>query len=190
MALRRPDPEAPAVVSGSSPGRVQRFPAFESRRLRLRPLNYAYVQDLLALDGHEAVTGLLLDARLASPEQASAAVMVARGVARDCPGLGVWATEDHQRRFLGITSLMPVQGENLVELGARYLPAAWGNFYALEAGRVLIAHGFKTLGLERIGAFVHPDNRAPMAVLRRLGFQQQGLGQHFGQPALRFELSA
>lgn len=52
--------------------------------------------------------------------------------------------------------------------------SAWGNGYATEAGRALIAVGFQQLGLRRIIATVHPDNQRSIHLLERLGMDGVG----------------
>jgi [ribosomal protein S5]-alanine N-acetyltransferase len=50
----------------------------------------------------------------------------------------------------------------------------WGNGYASEAASLLIAAGFRDLGLHRIHTGVFPDNPRSIRVLRRLGFRAEG----------------
>jgi [ribosomal protein S5]-alanine N-acetyltransferase len=50
----------------------------------------------------------------------------------------------------------------------------WGNGYASEAASLLIAAGFRELGLHRFHTGVFPDNPRSMRVLRRLGFRTEG----------------
>jgi len=50
----------------------------------------------------------------------------------------------------------------------------WGNGYASEAASLLLAAGFRELGLHRFHTGVFPDNPRSMRVLRRLGFRVEG----------------
>lgn len=50
----------------------------------------------------------------------------------------------------------------------------WGNGYASEAASLLIAAGFRELGLHRVHTGVLPDNPRSIRVLRRLGFRTEG----------------
>jgi ribosomal-protein-alanine N-acetyltransferase len=47
----------------------------------------------------------------------------------------------------------------------------WGNGYATEAGRALVAYAFGTLGLARIAYGVDGANTRSVGVMRRLGFR-------------------
>ncbi len=57
----------------------------------------------------------------------------------------------------------------------------WGKGYAFEAWGLLIEHAFQTLGLRKIVAGAMVEHAASIAVLKRLGFQVEGVlrGQYF-----------
>jgi len=72
--------------------------------------------------------------------------------------------------FLGWVLLIPDDGVGPeIEIGWRFLRSAWGQGYATEAARPLVTHGFDTVGLERIIAWIHPANRASLRVAEKLG---------------------
>lgn len=50
----------------------------------------------------------------------------------------------------------------------------WGKGYASEAASMLIASGFRDLGLHRLHTGAFPDNHRSIRVLRRLGFRIEG----------------
>ena len=41
--------------------------------------------------------------------------------------------------------------------------------------RLLLPYAFETLGMARVQALAHPENRASVKVLERLGFHREGL---------------
>jgi len=45
----------------------------------------------------------------------------------------------------------------------------------LETLRVVLAHGFEQMGLNRIEALVYVDNDRSIQLLQKLGFKQEGL---------------
>jgi RimJ/RimL family protein N-acetyltransferase len=57
------------------------------------------------------------------------------------------------------------------EYGCELAPAAWGQGYAREASRALLAFGIRELGLERVLAQTQPDNQAALHLARSLGFR-------------------
>lgn len=58
----------------------------------------------------------------------------------------------------------------VVDLGFRFLPSFWGIGLATESCLAVIAYARHQLSLERLVAWVHPDNVASTRVLTKLGF--------------------
>jgi ribosomal-protein-alanine N-acetyltransferase len=58
------------------------------------------------------------------------------------------------------------------EIGYLVAKAAWGQGYATEAARALVAYGFDTLGWPEVRAKVWADNPASSRVLEKLGFRE------------------
>ncbi|RII43457.1 N-acetyltransferase [Galactobacter valiniphilus] len=50
-----------------------------------------------------------------------------------------------------------------------------GRGLASEAVSVVLDHGFGEAGLHRVEALVHPENAPSLALLRRLGFREEGV---------------
>ena len=57
---------------------------------------------------------------------------------------------------------------------------AWGRGYATEAGAAALEYGFEEAGLERVVGIAKPENRASVAVLRRLGMRPLGAAPLLG----------
>jgi RimJ/RimL family protein N-acetyltransferase len=62
----------------------------------------------------------------------------------------------------------------LPEIGYILHPAYWGQGFATEACRAVIAHVFDTYDVEAITADVDPRNEASLRLLERLGFVETG----------------
>lgn len=71
--------------------------------------------------------------------------------------------------YVDLANLTPTSGEFGIAIGER---ALWGRGVGAEAGRLMLAHGFDTLGLETITAEVHAPNLRSHALMRRLGFRE------------------
>lgn len=89
-------------------------------------------------------------------------------------GFGLWAVEHRDDgRFLGFTGLTRPSFEAhftpAVEVGWRFVRAAWGAGYATEAARAALEFGFETLGLEEIVSFTVPANERSWRVMERIG---------------------
>jgi RimJ/RimL family protein N-acetyltransferase len=59
-------------------------------------------------------------------------------------------------------------------LGYDLDPSHWGNGYATEAANGMLRFGFGTLDLHRVWSYHVAENERSAAVLRRLGFTQEG----------------
>jgi RimJ/RimL family protein N-acetyltransferase len=68
-----------------------------------------------------------------------------------------------------------VQRAGVGEIGIIMRPEATGRGLASKALNLVIAHGFGSLGLHRIGADIDPDNTSSMSLFLRAGFQREGL---------------
>jgi RimJ/RimL family protein N-acetyltransferase len=73
---------------------------------------------------------------------------------------------------VGCAGLRPCKPEEKIyELGFHLRPAYWGQGFALEAGRAVVAWAFNTLDARALFAGHHPSNAASRRVLEKLGFQ-------------------
>ncbi|OLF11313.1 GNAT family N-acetyltransferase [Actinophytocola xanthii] len=71
---------------------------------------------------------------------------------------------------IGVTSTDHQRGE----LGFVFHRDVWSRGYATEATTALLRFGFEQLGLHRISATCHPDNRASARVLEKVGMELEG----------------
>jgi RimJ/RimL family protein N-acetyltransferase len=89
-------------------------------------------------------------------------------------GYGFWAAQTKQTgTFLGWFHFRPPPGRALddVELGYRLRHSAWGQGYATEGSRALIAKGFGELGVRRVFATTMVVNTASRRVMEKAGLQ-------------------
>lgn len=70
-----------------------------------------------------------------------------------------------------------------IEIGWQFDPEVWGNGYATEAAKALLAHGFQDLELTEILAFAVPENKASTAVMTRIGMSKVN-GGDFNHPSV------
>ncbi|SDR90593.1 ribosomal-protein-alanine N-acetyltransferase [Paenibacillaceae bacterium GAS479] len=64
-------------------------------------------------------------------------------------------------------------------LGYRLDKGLLGKGYMPEAVQAIVKHGFDNLGLHRIEANIIPRNAASLSVIRKLGFQEEGLAKRY-----------
>lgn len=82
----------------------------------------------------------------------------------------------------------PVGVYRWIDLGFRFARPFWGKGFATEAGAAWVSAAFERLGLDELGAFVHPENVVSLRVLEKLGFRAAGQRIVQGMPALCFTL--
>lgn len=181
--------ERDTVKSAESAPRDHPGEAFlQSRRLHLRGLRHADLFALQALGRDARVTAALIDAPVDTLAAAAALVDTANRIYAERPGLGLWRADDEQGRFIGFFSLMAELDPDVVEIGVRLVPRAWGRGYALEGGAALCTHAFDTLALPALYGLCDIDNRSVPPLLERLGFVADGEVEQAGRRALRFVL--
>ncbi len=64
--------------------------------------------------------------------------------------------------------------ERVAEIGYEIAPDYWGNGYATEAARAILAFGFDEMKLHRLTAWCIAENAASAHVLEKLGMQLEG----------------
>jgi RimJ/RimL family protein N-acetyltransferase len=157
-------------------------------RLALREFVPGDVDDLVTSDGDDRVMRYLgAGLRGRSREEVAAGLerMTAGYAAR--PGYGLLhASRRDDGRFVGASGLFPEPEGREIEIAYRLPFDCWGQGYATEMARAVLAHGFDTLGLERVVGLTWPENVASQHVLRKLGMRERGVETHYGRDMLVF----
>ena len=149
---------------------------FETPRLILRRFTEADAGLVLALNSDPAVLKYLHEPILESEEHA-------RQILRDIilpqypNNLGRWAMHlKDSNEFLGWCGLKYRPELELIDLGYRLLPKAWGKGYASEAAGHTLTFGFRQLNLPVISACAHIENIASIHILEKIGMEYTGEG--------------
>jgi RimJ/RimL family protein N-acetyltransferase len=88
-------------------------------------------------------------------------------------GVQYWALLERGGGFVGCCGLRPwvyTPAERNFELGFHIVKRCWGRGFATEAAGGALDYGWRELGLAKIYAGHHPDNRASRHILESLGF--------------------
>ncbi|MGG4453976.1 GNAT family N-acetyltransferase [Brevibacillus porteri] len=67
---------------------------------------------------------------------------------------------------VGVLDFLAPEKELYYLIGRDY----WGNGYAFEAASALTTYAFDVIGLDRLYAKAHPDNKASLRIIEKLGF--------------------
>jgi [ribosomal protein S5]-alanine N-acetyltransferase len=87
---------------------------------------------------------------------------------------------DAAERVLGVTGLSEFSGRDRRAVVGTWLGRAfWGSGANRAAKALITALAFRTLGLERLGAYADLDNPRSQAALDRIGFRREGVLRHW-----------
>jgi RimJ/RimL family protein N-acetyltransferase len=103
-------------------------------------------------------------------------------------GFGLWAVEVRGTgQFIGFVGLAIPTFEAPflpgVEIGWRLAKDAWGNGYATEGARAVLAHAFGPVGLAEVLSFTATTNKPSQRVMERIGMTHDEAGD-FDHPRL------
>ncbi len=161
-------------------------PETEAARLRLYPPRPEDLEARLAMDRDPEVMRFIRPI----PEDAEAQRAEIRNQILQPPRGAYWHVEERAAPgFIGWCGLFPLEDSGLIELGCRFVRAAWGRGFATEAATAILDHGFRTLRLDLIVAVSDPANAASHRVLSKIGLRAAGTARHYGRELPFFELS-
>ncbi|MYL48202.1 GNAT family N-acetyltransferase [Halobacillus litoralis] len=85
----------------------------------------------------------------------------------------IWKETDAFIGTVGLNNWSPYSRK--AEVGYELDPAFWRKGITSEAVSAVVDYAFRGLGLYRLGAVTFPQNEASSGLLRRLGFQEEGV---------------
>jgi RimJ/RimL family protein N-acetyltransferase len=163
-------------------------PELVTARLRLRPRTRDDLEANLAMDLDPEVHRYIFVHGPPDPEAHRAELL--RRITTPPAQSSLWVVEWRQQPgFLGWCGVFPLEDSGLIELGYRYVRAAWGQGVATAAGRAVLDHGFRDLQLDPIIAVAHPGNRASRRMLEKLGLRSQGMARYYDQEVAFYQLT-
>lgn len=147
----------------------------ETERLRLRRLHAADAAFLLELLNQPGWLQFIGDRHVRSPEQAGDYLAQRIDAQFERFGYGMWGIELRvDARLIGLVGLVKRDTLPEPDLGFALLDAYAGQGLAFEAAGAVLPLA-QSRGLRRLLAIVDPDNGRSIGLLRRLGFQLEGL---------------
>lgn len=148
---------------------MRSIPTLETGRLVLRPYREDDFEAYASMAADPLVARYLGDGKTLDRMDAWRAFAASFGhwVLR---GYGMWALAKRgDDRMIGRVGFINPEGWPGFELGWTLERAAWGNGYATEAARHLLAYAFDVMGREKVISVIHPDNAASIRVAERIG---------------------
>jgi RimJ/RimL family protein N-acetyltransferase len=153
----------------------------ETRRLLLRPISMADLDEFAALHADPEVTRFIFSFDRPESEERL------RKDEREWRerGHGLLAMLDRESgRFLGRTGLKHWTEFDETEVGWVLRRDAWGHGYATEAARACLEWGFSELEVPYLTAMISPGNDRSIRVAERLGMTPLRDDVVFGQPVV------
>ena len=155
----------------------------ETPRLVLRHFEARDVDDLYAMDSDDRVMRYLgagLKGRSREECEQGIERMVRQAAKR--PGYGLLhASLRDSGAFVGGCGLFPVPEGEDIEIAYRLPYVRWGQGFATEMARAVLAHGFDNLGLARIVGLTWPENVPSQRVLEKIGMRREADAEHYGR---------
>lgn len=169
----------------------QTVSTLETKRLLLRPMTAADLDDLLGIFGDAAVMAAF---RAAELDREQVRGWLERNLDHQrTHGYGLFAVcLKVDRRLIGDCGLelMQVAGEQVAELGYDFRSDHWNQGYATEAACAVRDFAFDTLGHPRLVSLIQPGNPASERVAQKTGLTKTGRIEREGREYLVYEISA
>jgi [ribosomal protein S5]-alanine N-acetyltransferase len=106
-------------------------------------------------------------------------------------GFSRWVVLDrHSGRPIGDSGLLALQEYGWIDLGFRLAKRYWGQGLATEAAFAWVQAAFDDFHIDRLTAFVHPENVASIRVLEKLRFHAERRDTIMGMNSILFSLGA
>jgi RimJ/RimL family protein N-acetyltransferase len=96
----------------------------------------------------------------------------------------------HSGRPIGDSGLLALQEYGWIDLGFRLAKPYWGQGLATEAAFAWVQAAFDDFHIDRLTAFVHPENVASIRVLEKLRFHAERRDTIMGMNSILFSLDA
>ena len=164
------------------------IPTIKTKRLILRPFNEADVDPLHRILNEKDI--LRYYPNPDPPERERVQRLISRQLTHwEEHNLGWWALQPYAHsELIGWCGLqfLPETGET--EVGYLLSHAFWGQGLTTEAAHVSLKYGFDELKLEQIIALVHPENKASIRVIEKLGLPFVDLNRYFDMDVYRYRI--
>lgn len=144
----------------------------ETDRLRLRKLAPADAPFILRLLNEPSWLRFIGDRGVRTLDDAVAYIANGPMAMYESHGFGLYLVElKDDGTPIGMCGILKRDALEDPDLGFALVPEFWSKGYAFEAARATLDYAAGTLGVERVGAIVNPENEASIALLLKLGMR-------------------
>ena len=151
------------------------FPELETERLILREIILDDASNLLALYSDPMVVQYLDWDGITQEDEARMMISLYGQQYRQSRSIR-WAIADKAgNSLIGTFLLTDFFAQKVASIGYDLAQEKWRKGFLTESLDVLLPCFHNELNLERIQAFVHPENHASCKMMDRIGFEQEGL---------------
>ncbi|CAM4196885.1 GNAT family N-acetyltransferase [Bacillus paramycoides] len=152
------------------------FPKLETERLLLRELTLLDAETMFHYFSKESVIRYFGMDSFENIEQAKTTIQTFRKRYEE-GSVFRWGIEKKGTdQLIGTCGFHLINNHhNRAEIGYELDDTYWGQGYATEALQAMLAYGFEKLNFIRIAAVVYIENEASRNLLKKAGFQEEGL---------------
>ena len=162
----------------------------ETRRLILRPFEEGDAEAAFGWFGDPDVMRFTTTGPDSSVEQTKARLAKYQEH-QAAHGFSKWIILDrHSGGAIGDSGLIHLEEYGRIDLGYRFAKPFWGKGLATEVAAAWVRAAFDDFHIDRLTAFVHPENAASVRVLKKVGFWTEGQEKIMGMDAVVFSLVA
>lgn len=154
----------------------ENFPYIKTERLVLRRITKEDVNSIFEYLSDEEVMKFYGMSPLKSEEEALEEIDWYNNIYESKTGIRWGITLQDENKVIGSCGFHNWdRRHNRAEIGFELTKLFWNQGMMGEALRAITQYGFLNLQLNRIQALVEPDNFASLGLLKKLGFNQEGL---------------
>ncbi|NLU39819.1 MAG: GNAT family N-acetyltransferase [Bacteroidales bacterium] len=150
------------------------FPLLETERLLLRQFSLDDTAAFFGIRSNEQVMQYMDSFPFENHNQARQMIEQMNSDYSQQIGIN-WAIQLlHNQKLIGYIGLWKINYENVrAEIGYSLHPFYWGKGYMKEALHEVLCFGFNQMNAHGIEASVNPNNRASIALLKKIGFSKE-----------------
>ena len=152
------------------------FPTLDTTRLQLVEVTSEYAPAIFHILSNEDVTRFYGMDPLRAQEDALHIIKSFKQTFDSRQGIRWGMVIRDSGTFIGTIGLNHLSlYSKKAEIGFELDPAHWRRGYAAEAIQAVLEYAFETLALHRMGAVTFLENEASVQLLKRLGFEEEGI---------------